>query len=187
MVAAPALAIALAIAVFPSICLASFINGADQSIPFDNKIALSTEMVTAWVSSSDRKGTGDILHSCTLTILLCIFTVLHLNIPTHKDKAWKQYLRKVRWIFVALIAPEIVMYTAFTRFQQIGTLCSVLKSLTPEEIDSRQVGEQSRIFNEIPTVSLAYGFFAAMGGFVVDVSEYCDHPDRLTLDTEVVT
>jgi hypothetical protein len=87
---------AFAFALLPGCGLASYINGASLSIPFHNKTALNTETVTAWVSSADRRGTGDILYSCTFTILLCIFTVLHLNIPAYGEKPWKQYLRKVR-------------------------------------------------------------------------------------------
>ena len=101
-------------------------TGADLEIPVNNTTALNTEIVTAWVSSASQRGTGDILYSCTITITLCIFTVLHLNIPAHGERPWKKYLRKVRWMFITLIAPEVVLYTAFTQFQQARTLCKTL-------------------------------------------------------------
>ena len=56
-----ALAPALATALLLSCGLASFVN---MFIPFHNKTALKTEPVTSWVSSTDRRETGDILSSC---------------------------------------------------------------------------------------------------------------------------
>jgi hypothetical protein len=42
-------------------------------------------------------------------------------------------------------------------------------------------------FEEKPNVSLAYAFFAVIGGFVDDVSSYCDYTDHLTLGIDTVT
>jgi hypothetical protein len=71
----------------PDFTSASFIKGSDLDIPFDNKTALNDEIVTSWVSSTEQRGTGDILYSYLITITLCVFTVLHLNIPVHGEGA----------------------------------------------------------------------------------------------------
>jgi hypothetical protein len=89
-----------------TLCIVAFLlpssgsaTGADLETPVNNTTALNTEIVTAWVSSASQRGTGDILSRCTIIITLCIFTVLRLNIPTHGERPWKDYLRKVRWMF----------------------------------------------------------------------------------------
>jgi hypothetical protein len=97
--------------------LASFTNGAALEIPFDNTTALNHDIVTSWVSSPNQRGTCDILYSCVVTITLCIFTVLHLNIPAYREKHWKQYRRKFKWMFIAIIVPEFVLFMAYTQFQ----------------------------------------------------------------------
>jgi hypothetical protein len=75
------------LALLPDFTLASSIKGSDLDIPFDNKTALNDEVVTSWVSSAEQRGTGDILYSCLITITLCVFTFLHLNIPVHSERA----------------------------------------------------------------------------------------------------
>ena len=182
-----ALPLTLIAALLPSSSLASLTNGANISIPFNNKTALNTETVTSWVSSADRRGTGDILYSCTITITLCIFTVLHLNVPAHGEKAWKQYLRKAKWMFTALLAPEIVLWVAFTQYNQARKLCKILNESVPQQAKPNQLEDGPRASNERSQVSLSYGFFALMGGFVVDVSKFCDTADQIILDVDCIT
>ena len=171
----------------PSSSLASFTNGVNISIPFNNKTALNTETVISWVSSADRRGTGDILYSCTITITLCIFTVLHLNVPARGEKAWKQFSRKVQWMFTALLAPELVLFTAFRQYSQARELCRLLNRPVSQHTRPNQLEEGPRASNERPQVSLSYGFFAAMGGFVADVSKFCDTADQIILDINCIT
>jgi hypothetical protein len=90
-------------------------------------------------------------------------------------------------MFTALVAPEIVLCTAFVQFQQAKTLCNILNAPISRRIDSEQPEEQPQVSNDRPKVSLSYGFFAVMGGFVIDVSKFCESSERLTLDIETIT
>jgi hypothetical protein len=68
------------------------------------------------VSTSNVRGTLDILWSCLLTIILCTWTVQHLNIPEEAPESttWAQALKQIlisswtniKWNLVALISPE---------------------------------------------------------------------------------
>lgn len=62
-----------------------------------------------WKSGSDERSTYNILSTCILTLLLCAYTSLHLNIPEHGKSAWYQQLRKkALWVLVGIAAPELV-------------------------------------------------------------------------------
>ena len=65
-----------------------------------------------WESSPKTRGTFDILSTCIITMLLCVWTAVHLNVPP-PDSFWGPKLRKVGWLILALIAPEMVAYTAW--------------------------------------------------------------------------
>lgn len=68
--------------------------------------------VVHWRASPTVRGTFDILSSCIITMLLCVWTAVHLNIPP-PENWWKPKLRKVGWLVLALLAPEMVAYTAW--------------------------------------------------------------------------
>lgn len=73
---------------------------------YKNLTALRTIPAPPWVEAPSFRGTTDILYSCVITLIACIYTALHLNIPPPKSNlVWQ----KVKWVFSALIAPEIVL------------------------------------------------------------------------------
>ena len=45
-------------------------------------------------------------------MLLCVWTAVHLNISP-PGSVWKPRLRKVGWLILALLAPEMIAYTAW--------------------------------------------------------------------------
>ena len=74
-----------------------------------------------WHQEPTVRGSFDILSTCILTLLLCVWTSVHLNIPAHevkpRFKAWNpvtwvppQTWRKVGWLILGLLAPEMVCF-----------------------------------------------------------------------------
>lgn len=72
-----------------------------------------------WHPPPEHRGSFTILSTCIITLALCIWTSLHLNIPEHQPKktrsswnpkAWvtRQQWRKVSWLVLGLLAPEMV-------------------------------------------------------------------------------
>ena len=81
-----------------------------------NLTALKTQIAHGVAAGPAYRGTLDIVWSCLLTILACIYNAIHLNVPPRNKGKWKLLLRKVKWATMALFAPEIVLYTATTQF-----------------------------------------------------------------------
>jgi hypothetical protein len=104
-----------------------------------------------------------------LTLSLCVYTAIHLNIPTPGESAWKQTLRKAKWVLIGIFAPEVVLYTALQQWWSARSLLSQLNfmdyGLENDELD------------------MTYCFYATMGGFVLDVSNLHDEYNYLTLTT----
>ena len=65
-----------------------------------------------WKPSPTTRGTSDILSTCIITMLLCVWTAVHLNVSP-PESVWTPRLRKVGWLVLALLAPEVVAYTAW--------------------------------------------------------------------------
>ncbi|KAI9771735.1 MAG: hypothetical protein M1839_002749 [Geoglossum umbratile] len=86
--------------------------------PFPAATALSNTTHTAvpdrrgWVGQPDERGTLDIIWSCVSTLIICLWTMLHLNVPASCDKSWAMFWRKARWMLLGLLAPELPMVFA---------------------------------------------------------------------------
>ena len=78
-----------------------------------NKTALHTEFAPAWVNEPEERGTWNILYSCLFTLGLCVYTAIHLNVPGPGERQCLQYLRRVKWVFAAIFAPELGVFSAW--------------------------------------------------------------------------
>jgi len=65
-----------------------------------------------WVVQPNQRGTIDIIWSCVTTLAICCWVMLHLNLPARTDSQWTLFVRKARWLVLALLAPELVMLFA---------------------------------------------------------------------------
>ncbi|OTB12606.1 hypothetical protein K445DRAFT_43375, partial [Daldinia sp. EC12] len=129
----------------------------------NNLTALSTVIAPSWVSAQGIRSTSDILWSCVVTLTACIYTSLHLNIG--RESGWRQRLwQKVKWVIIAILAPEIVVFTASSQYLKARQLVTQLN----KERDTRKEKGKD---NACPEFDLRYGFFVIMGGLQVSYSD----------------
>ncbi|KAF8861533.1 hypothetical protein BDZ45DRAFT_573745, partial [Acephala macrosclerotiorum] len=81
-----------------------------------NLTLLRTETAPAWASTANYRGTADILWSCLLTLTACICNAIHLNVPRNHGSTLRHFGRRLMWVATALLAPEIVLYTAYAQY-----------------------------------------------------------------------
>ena len=113
----------------------------------------SSVIIHGWVGQPNSRGTFDIILSCFLTISLCTWTSLHLNIPASNEGQWRPILRKLRWMMLTLLGPEfVVAFAAGQRANARRTKTSV-----------RGMGYSGW--------TLRHSFYANMGGFVLQARD----------------
>ncbi|CZR66249.1 uncharacterized protein PAC_16150 [Phialocephala subalpina] len=160
-----------------------------------------------WVSGPNGRGTADLVISCLLTLGLCVWSALHLNIPA-KDESRRQYwLRRVKWSVCGVLIPEIVVLLAWRQWTSAGRLTSgVNKVLNDAEHQSSSsnasstskssgVDEPENQYRGLfpqrkhPWTNV-HSFYAGAGGFVFDLEQsdggygvepFISSPQRLTL------
>ncbi|KAJ8111286.1 hypothetical protein OPT61_g6084 [Boeremia exigua] len=83
--------------------------------PFGTQPANATAY---WKPAPGERGTFGILSTCILTLLLCVYTSLHPNIPVNKITRWyqKPWALKTFGVVVGLFAPELVAFIAFQQW-----------------------------------------------------------------------
>lgn len=107
-----------------------------------NTTALRDLTTSGWISAPNYRGTSDILWSCIVTLVACVYTALHLNIPGRSGK-WRRLLQKLKWTVTALLAPEVVLYVASSQFLRARTLA---RELREEHARSEKIDKEVRSF-----------------------------------------
>lgn len=67
--------------------------------------------------------------SCILTFTLCVYTALNLNIPSSKDSELHKSLRTMKWAFLGILAPELVVFVAWRQYISVTALEATIKRL----------------------------------------------------------
>lgn len=73
-------------------------------------------LTMGWVSEPDGRGTFSLMTSCVLTLSLCVWSAMHLNIPHYRESRWQYWLRHVKWGLVGIFAPELVVFAAWRQY-----------------------------------------------------------------------
>ena len=121
----------------------------------------SDDLVHGWHSTDCGRGTSDILWSCLATILLCVWTVIHLPVPCCSRFEKGQLVpgepsrSKRNWVIrsgivpavISVIAPEFLTYTAVA--------------------ENFLAGKSQRKMAHMGW-TLTHGFFLDMGGFCLE-------------------
>ncbi|KAK0511034.1 hypothetical protein JMJ35_006586 [Cladonia borealis] len=88
-----------------------------------------------WQPDALTRGTSDILSTCLITLGLCLWSALHLNIPQHGKSAQQKWY-KCGWLVLGLFAPEMVAYMAWAQLRVARKLDNKMKQLLGEAPNS---------------------------------------------------
>jgi hypothetical protein len=73
-----------------------------------------------WRGEPSGRGTWSILLTCFITLTLCVWTAVHLNLQGKQSPGLsgklESILYKPRWIVVGLFAPEVLVYMAWSQW-----------------------------------------------------------------------
>lgn len=70
----------------------------------------------AWHSAPNERGTWDLIVSCVLTLMICVYSALHFNVPIQQSKLRDRNIRRLRWVLLGILAPEVVISSAFAQY-----------------------------------------------------------------------
>lgn len=98
-----------------------------------------------WVSEPDGRETFSLMTSCVLTLSLCVWSAMHLNIPHYRESRWQYWLRHVKWGLVGVFAPELVVFAAWRQYVSANAVRYEV-SQTIDTKDSDKEHESTVIF-----------------------------------------
>ena len=80
-----------------------------------------------WGPDPDTRGAWDLVRSCIITLGLCVYSALHLNVFHHGCPWWARALVRLKWMLVALLAPEFVVFNAWSQRRQACRIARLLR------------------------------------------------------------
>src|SRR5436190_11355499 len=116
---------------------------------------------TYFVVSPNARGTLDILWSSLSAMLLCTWSIQHLNVPPQRRAHnWLQKLKRmlvglywrIFWMIVTAVAPEVLIGTAAVELVSARASAREMEKLASKD--------------SVPW-SVTHAYFANMGGFVI--------------------
>ena len=75
-----------------------------------------------WVADPTGRGTFSLIFSCLLTLGLCVWSAMHLNIPPHDESPAQSWMRNFRWGLTGVVAPELVVFAAWRQYNSAKAL-----------------------------------------------------------------
>jgi len=75
-----------------------------------------------WVPEPTQRGTFGIISLCLNTLIICIWSTLHFNVPTKRHSNTRRFFIQVLWMFITLLAPEVLLYLAINERIKAGIL-----------------------------------------------------------------
>ena len=93
------------------------------------------------------RGTFRLLISCIVTLSLCVYTALHLNLPSPESSTSAVYMEKTWWVLLGIFAPELVVYTAWGQWNSARRLTTRIKETLQEQVQFRFRDMRASIFN----------------------------------------
>lgn len=131
---------------------------------------------SGWVSQPDGRGTFDILQSCLVTIFLCSWSILFLNVSAEQGGRISSLKNKALWMLFTIFFPEMLTAVAAEQWrsacqsvEDFGRLKSQWESESPLQ------SEKLSRLKSIPW-TMRHAFFADMGGLLLHCSDSAPFP-----------
>jgi squalene monooxygenase len=111
------------------------------------------ELRLGWTSAPNQRGSVDIIWGCVLVLFVCVWAVLHHNVPLKSDHYWSVFSRKLRWATLAVCAPELLTLFAIMQWNAANISVAEMKVLGEEDW------------------TVVHAFYANGGGFILNTPD----------------
>ena len=78
---------------------------------------ISNESTRGWTPPSGGRGTSNIVWSCSITIFLCCWTSLCVNVPSLGSTRLDRFRDKLHIAFVAILAPDLLIVLSMGQWE----------------------------------------------------------------------
>jgi hypothetical protein len=121
-----------------------------------------------WEAEPATRGTYTLLSTCVITLTLCVWSSVHLNLPGNNRDCCSKFSRRLGWIICGLLAPEYLILTAWSQRQTAKRIFKEIEVIFPNSCIGKDDPEHQVLPRQHPW-TMTHSFWAVMGGIAVDV------------------
>lgn len=142
-----------------------------------------------WTPQPDGRGTLDIIWSCVITMSLCSWSILCMNLPAQKESRTQILWRKLALTALGVLCPEIIFELALSQWVSARRSMTDINALGSRDRLRKDKWHASRkirsIFRQETQIedssapgrwTIKDAFFADMGGFVLHTRDQLPFP-----------
>jgi hypothetical protein len=145
----------------------------------------NTNETIKWKGDSDIRGSFSILSTCAITLLLGVYSAVHLNLPGNPRSWTEALLRRTGWIIITLFAPEVLVLVAWSQLlaakrvqKKVDEMFRHGTAVSVCGLKWRRIGAdgiQTDAEANLPTLknkwTMTHSFWAVMGGLAINANE----------------
>ena len=105
--------------------------------------------VSGWVKEPDERGTFTILSSCLLTLTLCVYTAVHLNVRPKENGETQSWLEMSKWVVFGILAPELLVFIAWRQYASAMNLDRSVRNMKDATTSLTKVHQQTATINNV--------------------------------------
>ena len=70
----------------------------------------------SWISDSGTRSVYDIVSTCVSTMVICVWSAVHMNIPTRPEGIVRSSIKKLGWVVIGILLPDGFLLLAICEF-----------------------------------------------------------------------
>lgn len=109
----------------------------------------NSTLVSGWVDDPDGRGTFSIISSCLLTLSLCVYTSIHLNIRPREKNELQSWVETSKWVGFGVLAPELLVFIAWRQYASAMNLDRSMRKLKEDVSNSTELECQNLSDHEV--------------------------------------
>lgn len=98
------------------------VNSLTMTTSLVNVTILTNTTRTGWVNEPNIRGSWSILLPCISTLLVCSWSVMHLNIPAKSSTNTDKFVPYLYWCFIGIFGPELAIWAAWRQLMSASAL-----------------------------------------------------------------
>lgn len=105
-----------------------------------------------WQSDPNGRGTFTLVSSCVLTLTICVYSAMHLNVPPLRESTFQFWLRNIKWGLLGIFGPELVIFIAWKQYLSAKT---IMKTSQDELHTGNSISQRGQVEKQSTMVMLS--------------------------------
>ena len=142
-------------------------------------------LIHGFVPSPEGRGTIEVLESCLVTIVLCSWSVLFLNVPAEKDSRFTRFRAQAWWMLFTILFPEMLTGIAAEQWRSASQSVEDFAELEKQWENTSPATSPPKEFLaakhnlarfQVSPWTMRHAFFADMGGILLSFPDHSVFP-----------